>query len=83
LRQAAACRSGGPARSSGVGRSAVRYRSRKEAKDAPVLARMRQLAAQCPRYRYRRISIFLGRDGHPMSFGRAKCGRSRSRAALM
>lgn len=55
----------------GVGRSALHYRSRKEDKDAPVLARMRELAAQYPRYGYRRISVFLGRDGHTMSFGRA------------
>ena len=29
------------------------------------------LSAQYPRYGYRRIRIFLGRDGHKMSFGRA------------
>ena len=39
--------------------------------DAPVLARMSELAAQYPRYGYRRVRIFLGRDGHKMSFGRA------------
>lgn len=54
-----------------VGRSALRYRSRKAAKDAPVVARMKELSAQYPRYGYRRIRIFLGRDGHPMSPGRA------------
>ena len=54
-----------------VGRSALRYRSRMAEKDAPVLARMAELAAQYPRYGYRRIRIFLGRDGHQMSFGRA------------
>ena len=54
-----------------VGRSALRYRSRKAEKDAPVLARMSELAAQYPRYGYRRVRIFLGRDGHKMSFGRA------------
>jgi len=54
-----------------VGRSALCYRSRKAEKDAPVLARMRELAAQYPRYGYRRICIFLGRDGHKMSFDRA------------
>jgi putative transposase len=32
---------------------------------------MSELAAQYPRYGYRRIRIFLGRDGHQMSFGRA------------
>ena len=33
--------------------------------------RMKELSAQYPRYGYRRIRIFLGRDGHRMSFGRA------------
>jgi putative transposase len=55
----------------GVGRSALRYRSVKAEKDAPVLARMAALSAQYPRYGYRRVAIFLGRDGHRMSFGRA------------
>jgi putative transposase len=54
-----------------VGRSALHYRSRKAERDAPVLARMAELAARYPRYGYRRIRIFLGRDGHEMSFGRA------------
>ncbi len=54
-----------------VGRSALRYRSRKAVKDAAVVARMRELSAQYPRYGYRRIRIFLGRDGHKMSPGRA------------
>lgn len=55
----------------GVGRSALHYSSTKLVKDTPVLARMAELAAQYPRYGYRRIAIFLGRDGHNMSFGRA------------
>ena len=55
----------------GVGRSALRYRSAKAERDAPVLARMTALSAQYPRYGYRRIAIFLARDGHAMSFGRA------------
>lgn len=33
-----------------VARSALCYRSRKAEKDAPVLARMRELAARYPRY---------------------------------
>ena len=41
-----------------VARSALRYRSRKAAKDAPVLARMAELSAEYPRYGYRRIRIF-------------------------
>ena len=55
----------------GVGRSALHYRSRKAGKDAAVLARMTALAGQYPRYGYRRIAIFLGCDGHKMSFSRA------------
>ena len=54
-----------------VGRSALGYRSLKASKDAPVLAAMRELSAQYPRHGYRRIRIFLGRDGHQMSAGRA------------
>jgi putative transposase len=54
-----------------VARSTLRYRPRKAHKDAPVVARMRQLSARYPRYGYRRIAIFLGRDGYAMSFGRA------------
>src|SRR5204862_7619563 len=54
-----------------VARSALRYRSHKAAKDAPVLARMAELSAEYPRYGYRRIRIFLGRDPHQMRFGRA------------
>jgi len=54
-----------------VARSALGYRSQRAAADAPVLARMSELAAQYPRYGYRRIRIFLGRDGHRMSPNRA------------
>jgi len=54
-----------------VARSALRYRSRMARKDAAAIERMRELSAQYPRYGYRRIRIFLGRDGHRMSVGRA------------
>jgi putative transposase len=54
-----------------VGRSALRYQSRMAAKDGAVLARMADLSGQYPRYGYRRIRIFLGRDGFAMSVGRA------------
>jgi len=54
-----------------VARSPFEYRSRKAAKDAPVVTRMKELSAQYPRYGYRRIRIFLNRDGHRMSPGRA------------
>ena len=53
-----------------VARSALAYRGRKLAADGEVMERMRMLSAQYPRYGYRRIRIFLARDGHPMSPGR-------------
>lgn len=45
--------------------------SSRAATDAPVLERMRALAAQYPRYGYRRVQIFLAREGHRMSADRA------------
>ena len=36
-----------------------------------MVERMTELSAQYPRYGYRRIRIFLDRDGHAMSPGRA------------
>jgi putative transposase len=50
-----------------VARSALAYQSRKAARDAPAIERMKELSAQYPRYGYRRIRIFLSRDGHRMS----------------
>ncbi len=50
-----------------VARSTVGYQSRLVAKDAPAVAAMQELAAQYPRYGYRRIQIFLARCGHIMS----------------
>ena len=54
-----------------VARSSLRYQSRRALRDAPVVERMRALSAQYPRYGYRRIRIFLARDGHRMSSDRA------------
>lgn len=54
-----------------VSRSGLRYEPTKAHKDAPVVARMKALSAQYPRYGYRRISIFLAREGHAMSMSRA------------
>lgn len=54
-----------------VARSWLRYESKKVKKDKLVRERMRALAAQYPRYGYRRVRIFLARDGHPMSTERA------------
>src|SRR5690606_28346420 len=55
----------------GVSRSGLRYEPTKAHKDAPVVTRMKALSAQYPRYGYRRISIFLAREGHAMSMSRA------------
>ena len=54
-----------------LARSALDYVPRKAAADAPVLARKGELAREYPRYGYRRIRVFLGRDGHAMGAGRA------------
>jgi hypothetical protein len=63
-----------------VSRSALGYCSVKAEKDAPVLARLTALAAQYPRFGYRRIGILLDREGHAMSWGR--CYRLWRRARL-
>jgi len=54
-----------------VARSTVGYQLRLPLRDAPAVAVMRELAAQYPRYGYRRIQVFLGRRGHAMSTDRA------------
>jgi putative transposase len=54
----------------GIARATLRYELRLPAKDAPVIADMRSLAAQYPRYGYRRIRIFLRRLGHQIGWQR-------------
>ena len=54
-----------------VARSTLRYESVLAKRDAPVIGAMRELAAQYPRFGYRRIRVFLGRRGHAMSADRA------------
>ena len=54
-----------------VARSSLNYVSRLDAKDADVIAVMKRLSAQYPRYGYRRIQVFLEREGHIMSADRA------------
>jgi len=54
-----------------VARSGLHYESEMVSKDAPVLSAMVLLSAQYPRYGYRRIQVFLERQGHPMSVDRA------------
>jgi len=55
----------------GTARSGLKLESKRAIADAPVLARMRELATQYPRYGYRFIRIFMERDGHRMSADRA------------
>jgi putative transposase len=54
-----------------MARSALSYRPVRAERDAPALEAMRRLAAQYPRYGYRRIRIFLTREGLHMSRHRA------------
>jgi putative transposase len=54
-----------------VARSTMGYQSRLATRDQPVVEAMRRLASQYPRYGYRRIRIFLHREGHVMSADRA------------
>lgn len=53
-----------------ISRSALSYELRLPAKDAPVIEAMKTLSAQYPRYGYRRIRIFLRRQGHELSWSR-------------
>jgi putative transposase len=48
------------------------YSLRLPARDTPVTESMRRLSALYPRYGYRRIRIFLTREGRAMSAGRAE-----------
>lgn len=54
-----------------VARSSMGYESALVERDAPVVAAMRELAAQYPRFGYRRIQVFLARRGLAMSGDRA------------
>ena len=46
------------------------YELRLPVKDRPVIEAMRQLSSQYPRYGYRRIRIFLKRQGHQLGWHR-------------
>ena len=56
----------------GVPRSTLSYRLRRPVQDTPALAAMQRLSAQYPRYGYRRIRVFLRREGHAMGLNRAR-----------
>lgn len=53
-----------------VARSGLSYPLRLPAKNAPVIADMKMLSSQYPRYGYRRIRIFLQRRGHRLGWQR-------------
>ena len=55
-----------------MARSTLSYELRQPEKDAPVIATMTRLSSQYPRYGYRRIRIFLRREGLAMSASRAE-----------
>ena len=46
-----------------VARSSLKYRSKKAAADAAVISRMKELAGRYPRFGYRRIHVYLAREG--------------------
>jgi putative transposase len=54
-----------------MSRAMLTYEHRMPVKDAGASLRMKELSAQYPQYGYRRIRIFLGRDGFEMSVSRA------------
>lgn len=54
-----------------IARSGLGYVSVRAERDAPTLEAMKRLAAQYPRYGYRRIRVFLRREGQGMSRHRA------------
>jgi len=54
-----------------IARSGLDYRSVRAERDASPLEAMKRLSALYPRYGYRRIRVFLRREGHPMSRHRA------------
>ena len=53
-----------------MSRAPPTYRLHLPAKDAPVLAAMKDISAQYPRYGYRRIRVFLRRQGLELSWSR-------------
>jgi len=53
-----------------VARSTLGYAARMPLRDAPVIARMRVHAERYPRFGYRRIHVYLAREGHTMGYDR-------------
>jgi putative transposase len=54
-----------------ISRTVLGYRPTGPQRDAPVIDAMRRLARLYPRFGYRRVRIFLKREGHEMSWARA------------
>ena len=54
----------------GVPRSTLGYVPTQPAKDAPVIERMKHYAAMYPRFGYRRIHVYLEREGFEVGRGR-------------
>lgn len=54
----------------GVSRSTLGYVARLPQKDGPVIERMKHYAAMYPRFGYRRIHVYLERDGIEMGWDR-------------
>ena len=50
-----------------VARSSLNYESKKAVADAPVIERMKAHAAKFPRFGYRRIKVYLERDGFKLN----------------
>lgn len=54
-----------------VAPSTMTYESRMDTKDAPLIDQMAALAQQNPRWGYRRVRVFMNREGHSMTRRRA------------
>ena len=54
-----------------IARSGLKYCSVRAERDQPTIDAMKRLSAQYPRYGYRRIRVFLKREGHSLSRHRA------------
>jgi len=54
-----------------VPRSTLDYERKQPMKDAPVIAAMQELSGRYPRFGYRRIHVYLARQGFAMSWDRA------------
>ena len=63
-----------------IGRSSLYYSYKMPVKDAPVIKAMKKLSGMYPRFGYRRIQIFLQRDG--IHLGKDRCGRLWAQAGL-